>query len=184
MSTLFGNVATTVDQAKKAWGWYLALGIFMIAIGIYAIWSGWAGTLASIFALGIVLFVAGIAQIISAFSARGAGHVILALLVGVLDIVVGLMLFEHPGLGAVVITLFLSVLFVFGGVFRLISALWLQFPHYGWVAFSAVITFLLGVLLWVQWPISAVWFPGLAVGINLMFAGIAWAAMGWNLKSA
>jgi uncharacterized membrane protein HdeD (DUF308 family) len=36
--------------------------------------------------------------------------------------------------------------------------------------------------LWAQWPISAVWFPGFAVGVNFIFAGIAWAAMGLRLR--
>jgi uncharacterized membrane protein HdeD (DUF308 family) len=182
MRTIAGDITASVEHARKNWGWYLALGILMILVGIYAIYAGEAATIASIVALGIVLLIAGIGQLIGAFMVRGAGHVILSLLVGVLDIVVGLILIGHPALGALTITLFLAALFVFGGIFRLISALWLQYPQYGWAAASGFITFLLGVLLWAQWPISAVWFPGFAVGVNFIFAGFAWAWMGMKLK--
>jgi uncharacterized membrane protein HdeD (DUF308 family) len=184
MRTIAGDIASSLDQARKAWGWYFALGILLIAVGIYAIYAGEAATIASVIALGIVLIIAGIGELIAAFMVRGAGHVILSLLIGVLDIVVGLILIGHPAFGALTITLFLAALFTFGGIFRFVSALWLQFPHYGWAAFSGVITFLLGVLLWLQWPVSAVWFPGFAVGVNFIIAGVVWAAMGWRLRTA
>jgi uncharacterized membrane protein HdeD (DUF308 family) len=129
-----------------------------------------------------VLLIVGVAQIIGAFMARGAGHVILLLLVGILDVVVGLMLLQHPGMGALTLTLLLAALFVFGGIFRFITALWLQLPNYGWVAVSAVITFILGVLLWLQWPFSATWFIGFAVGVNFIVAGIAWLALALQLR--
>jgi uncharacterized membrane protein HdeD (DUF308 family) len=115
--------------------------------------------------------------------ARGAGHVILLLLVGFLDIIVGFALLQHPAIGALAITLLLAALFLFGGIFRFVSALWLQFPSYGWVAASGVISFILGVLLWMQWPVSAFWFIGFAVGLNFIFAGIAWTALSLKLKS-
>lgn len=178
------EIAADIGQAHRLWGWYVALGIVLILVGLYAIWAETAATLASVIVLGVVLLIAGVAQIIGAFVARGAGHVILLLLVGVLDIIVGLMLLGHPVLGALTLTLLLAALFVFGGIFRLVSALWLQFPNYGWMALSGVISFILGVLLWAQWPYSAFWFIGFLVGLNFVFAGIAWSIMGWKLKPA
>jgi uncharacterized membrane protein HdeD (DUF308 family) len=177
------QIASDVAAAHRQWGWYLALGILLILVGIYAIYAEGLATLASVFALGIVLLIAGIAQIVGAFMARGAGHVILLLLVGFLDIIVGFALLQHPAIGALAITLLLAALFLFGGIFRFVSALWLQFPNYGWVAASGVISFILGVLLWMQWPVSAFWFIGFAVGLNFIFAGIAWSSMALRLKT-
>jgi len=165
------------------WGWYLALGIALIALGILAIVDETTATLASVVALGALVAVAGAAQLILAFRTMGAGHIILLLLVGVLDIVVGLMLVQNAAAGALVTTLLLAALFVFGGLYRCVAALWLRFPHYGWVVFSGAVTFLLGMLLWAQWPFSATWFLGFAIGINFVFAGSAWTAMAWKLRS-
>jgi uncharacterized membrane protein HdeD (DUF308 family) len=177
------QIVADATQARRDWGWYVALGVLLILVGIYAIWAEGAATLASVFALGIVLLIAGFGQLVAAFMARGAGHVILLLLVGVLDIIVGLMLLEHPVAGALVVTLLLAALLVFGGVFRFVGALWMQFPNYGWVAISGVLSTILGLLLWAQWPVSAVWFIGFVVGLNFIFSGISWTWLGWKLKT-
>jgi uncharacterized membrane protein HdeD (DUF308 family) len=108
--------------------------------------------------------------------------VILALLVGALDIVVGLVLMQHPGAGALTVTMLLAALFVFSGLYRLVLAIWLQSPFYGWFALSGFLTFVLGVMLWMQWPFSAQWFIGFAVGVNFIFAGTAGSGLGWELK--
>ncbi|MBV8149301.1 MAG: HdeD family acid-resistance protein [Candidatus Eremiobacteraeota bacterium] len=183
MKTIAEDLAGSVQEAHKEWGWYLALGILLVVTGIFAIWSGTAATIASVMVLGGVLCIAGIAQLVSAFMARGAGHVILLLLVGMLDIVVGWMLVQHPDAGALTITLLLAALFVFGGIYRFVAALWLQFPQYGWVALSGLVSFLLGIMLWAQWPVSATWFIGFAVGVNFIFAGVAWSSIAFKLKT-
>jgi uncharacterized membrane protein HdeD (DUF308 family) len=176
------QIAMDINAARKQWGWYLALGIVLILAGIVAIWAEGLATLTFVTALGFVLLVAGVAQIIGAFVARGVGQVILTLLVGALDIIVGLMLMEHPVAGALTITLLIAALLVFGGIFRFVSALVLRFPQHGWVAISGVIGVVLGILLWMQWPVSALWFLGFAVGVNLIFAGVAWSSFAFKLK--
>ena len=183
MKAVAADVMQSAQEVQKLWGWYLALGIVLILSGAYVIYAGGAGTIASVIALGAILCVAGIAQIVSAFMARSAGHVILLLLVGALDIIVGIMLAQHPGAGALTITLLLATLFVFGGIYRFVAALWLQFPQYGWVAASGIVSVILGILLWNQWPSSASWFIGFAVGINFIFAGVAWSALALKLKN-
>lgn len=177
------QIAMDVEAAHRQWGWFLALGILLIVVGIYAIYAEGLATLASVVAIGFVMLIAGVGQIVGAFMARGTGHVILLLLVGILDIIVGYALLQHPTIGALAITLLLAAVFIFGGIFRFVSALWLQVPNYGWVAVSGVISFILGLLLWMQWPISAFWFIGFAVGLNFIFAGIAWSSMALRLKS-
>lgn len=180
---MIAMAADSIRQAKAHWGWYMAVGIALVVIGLLAILSETAATFATITVLGVLVFIAGIMQIAGAFMTRGAGHIILMLLVGILDLVVGLMLIQHPVAGALTVTLLLAALLVFGGIFRFISALWLQFPHYGVAALSGAVTFVLGLLLWFQWPFSALWFIGFAVGLNFIFAGVAWASLAWKLKT-
>lgn len=177
---LFGSV----EAAHKMWGWLLTLGIALIVLGGFAVYYATVATVASVIAFGVIIALAGAAEIAAAFMSRGAGHVILMLLLGALDILVGLMLIGHPGIGALVLTLFLAMLFLFSGVYRFTVALWLQFPHYGWFAFSALVSIALGILLWIQWPASAYWFIGLAVGINFVIAGWAWSSLAFRLKNA
>jgi uncharacterized membrane protein HdeD (DUF308 family) len=177
------SVSNQIER-PGAWGWCLAVGIVLVLVGLYCIWAEALATAVSVFVLGGVLFVAGIAQIVGAFLARGAGHIILMLLVGVLDVIIGLMLIEHPLIGALAITLLIAALLVFGGIFRFFTALLLQLPGYGWIAISGVISIVLGILLWMQWPVSAFWFIGFAVGLSFVFEGLSLSSFAWKLKAA
>ena len=183
MNTVFGDIRAGVAQAHENWGWYLALGILEILLGVFCIIYEGTATYASVLALGIILVIAGIAQIVIAFQSRNAGHMILYLLFGALEIFVGVSLFRYPGMGALTLTLVLSIYFLFSGVFRIIYALWAQFPMYGWAIFSGIISVALGVLLWNQWPTAALWFLGFAVGVSFIFAGIAWCVLANKLRS-
>lgn len=168
---------------KKQWGWDLTLGIAMIVLGIYALYAARVATIGSVIALGVILCLVGIIGVVTAFMMRNAGHLFLMLLASALYLVVGVMLAQHPSVGAQIVTLLLAVLFVFDGIFRFVAALWLQFPQWGWVAASGVITFVLGLLLWAGYPNTASWFIGFAVGINLIVSGIAWSAFAIKLKN-
>ena len=183
MSSIIGDVNAALQDAKKEWGWFLALGLGLIVLGALAIIYEEIATLASISALGVFLIIAGIMQLAAAVFARGAGHVVLYLLFGALEVLVGLVVFAHPVAGALIVTLTLAVYLIFSGVFRVVYSLWAQMPHYGWAVFAGLLAIGLGVLLWAQWPSSAVWFLGFAVGVNFIFAGTAWTALALRLRS-
>ena len=86
--------------------------------------------------------------------------------------------------GALIVTLWLAVYLIFTGLFRVIYALWSQMANSAWAVFAGILAIALGVLLWMQWPSSAVWFLGFAVGVNFIFAGVAWTALALRLRSA
>jgi uncharacterized membrane protein HdeD (DUF308 family) len=174
----------SLAAARKESGWILALGLALILLGAAAIVYEGVATLASIWALGVLMLAAGIVQLAAMFQARGAGHIILDLLIGLLDLFVGYVLITHPVAGALVVTLFLAVYLLFGGTFRVIYALWAQLPHYGYAVFSGLLAILLGVLIWIQWPSSALWFLGIAVGVNFLFSGFAWTRLAMILHRA
>jgi uncharacterized membrane protein HdeD (DUF308 family) len=183
MNTVVGDIKAGIHAAHDAWGWYLALGILQIVIGAFAIYYEGTATLASVIALGIMFAIAGIAQIVIAFQSRNAGHLVLYLLFGALEIFVAFSLIRYPVMGTLTLTLLIAIYLMFGGVFRIIYALWAQFPQYGWAIFSGIVSVILGLLLWNQWPTSALWFIGFAVGLSFIFAGIAWCVLAFRLKS-
>jgi uncharacterized membrane protein HdeD (DUF308 family) len=184
VSSIISEVNASLSGARKEWGWFLTLGIALVALGVAAIVYESTATVASVVALGAIIFIAGIVQLFAAFQARGAGHVILYLLVGALELVVGFVLIAEPGAGALAVTLLLSVYFMFSGIFRIIYSLWMQFPLYGWAALSGLVALALGIMLYAQWPTSAYWFLGFAVGVNFILLGISWSALAFKLKPA
>lgn len=184
MNSLASEVNASLLAARKEWGWFLALGIGLVAVGIAAIMYQGTSTIASVLALGVIVLFAGVMQLFAAFQSRGAGHVLLYLLLGVLDVCVGVVLIEYPAAGALAVTLVLAAYLMFSGTFRVIYSLWMQFPMYGWAAFSGVITLALGVLLLAQWPTSGFWFLGFAVGVNFILLGVSWSVLAFKLRSS
>ena len=183
MNTFVSNANDAMADLRRAWGWLLALGVLLVVLGVFAIMYQGASSIASVIAFGAVLMVAGVVQLAAMFQARGAGHVILYLLMGALDLVVGFVLIKHPASGAMAITLVLSAYFLAGGIYRVIYALWLQFPQYGWFVFSGLVMAALGVLLWMQWPGASFWFLGFAVGVNFIITGVTWIAVAVQARS-
>jgi uncharacterized membrane protein HdeD (DUF308 family) len=113
----------------------------------------------------------GVLEMIHAFRVRRWGGLFLHLIGGVLGILVGLLVVTHPVAGAAAWTLLFASFCTAIGVFRLIAAISLKFPNWGWAVFDGIVTLALGILLWAQWPWSGIWFLGLAVGVSLILRG-------------
>ena len=159
------------SNVRHKWGWLLALGIIMVVLGTIALFITPAATLGTVLVLGWLLVVSGIMEIIQTFRVRQWGGIFLHLVGGVLGILVGLLVVTHPVAGALAWTLLFASFFTVIGIFRLVAAIRLKFPNWGWAAFDGAITLLLGFLLWAEWPWSGFWFLGFAVGVSLLLRG-------------
>jgi len=127
---------------------------------------------------GCFMVVAGIFYLVGAFFTRGWGGFFLSLLAGVLYLAAGLILIDHPMEAAILYTVLLAVFFFVEGLFRIVAALAGQFRHWGWVLLNGVVTLLLGVLIWRQWPLSGLYVVGLFLGINLVVSGASYVSLG------
>jgi len=156
-------------------GWVIFAGIASLALGTAALVYQGTATIASVVVFGTVLFVAGLAQVINAFQVRGWSGFFLYLLDGIIRTVAGALLVIYPSTGAASITLLLSFYFVTMGTFKAIASASLQFPSWGWSVASGLVSVALGVMLAMQWPTSASWFIGFAVGFDLIVYG--WALL-------
>jgi uncharacterized membrane protein HdeD (DUF308 family) len=160
-----------LEHLRARWGWFLALGILMVVLGAIALVFTPVATLGTVFVLGWLMIVSGIVDFVHAFQARRWGGVLLHLLGGVLGVFVGLLVITHPIAGALVWTMIFAAFFTVLGAFRAIAAVHLRYRSWGWALFDGLVTLALGILLWVQWPVSAAWFLGLALGITLLLRG-------------
>lgn len=160
-----------LDRLRHKWGWLLALGIVMVILGTIALFIIPYATIGTVMVLGWLLVVSGIFEGIHAFRVRSWGGLFLHLIGGVLGVLVGLLIVTHPVLGALGWTLLFASFFTVIGLFRTIAAIRLKFPNWGWAVFDGLVTLGLGILLWISWPVSALWFLGLAVGISLILRG-------------
>jgi uncharacterized membrane protein HdeD (DUF308 family) len=163
-------------ELSGKWGWYLALGVFLVILGVIATGSAVATTLLSVIVVGWVLLVSGAGLVIFSFLTGKWSGFLLSLAAGVLSIIAGIELLGNPVAGAVAITMVIGTVLLVAGVFRSISAIAMRFPNWGWALLSGIVTFALGVILVRNWQVTALWFLGFAVGIDLILHGISWMA--------
>jgi uncharacterized membrane protein HdeD (DUF308 family) len=161
-----------MEVLSRNWGWLLALGILMIILGVLAIGAPTYATLAVQAALGWILIIGGIAEGIHAFMAQGWRGFLLELLSAILYVVVGVLLLTNPVGGALALTIVLAVFLVVEGIFKIIMAMRVRDHRgWGWLLASGILSLILGVLIWAEWPASGLWVIGLLVGIQLLFTG-------------
>ena len=148
---------TGAGELRRRWGWYLALGIVLIVLGMIAIGSTFLMTIASVLFFGWLLIIGGVMEAIHAFWHKRWAGFFLDLLTGILYVVVGWMMVTNPKESALLLTLIIAMFLLFEGVFRIVAALTARYPHWGWVLFNGVISLVLGVMIWRRWPYSGLW---------------------------
>jgi len=151
--------------------------------GTLAVGFAFSATFASVVTLGALLLIAAGAQVAAAFLARDWGGFFLFVLLGVLYTVAGFLTLQHPLLAAEGLALMLAAGLLVGGMFRIIVAAVERFPSWGWVLCNGIITFLLGIAIWQQWPESGLWVLGMFVGIDLIVNGVTCSALAVGVRN-
>lgn len=171
-------------QLKNKWGWFIAVGLILIVLGLLALTYQFMATIFSVYYLGFLLIIAGLSQIVQAFKLKGSGQPMLWAIMGVLYLIIGLMALYQPIAVSSALTLLLAVLLLMSGTSQLIGALSNRsLPSWGWLLLSSIVTLLLGVIILASWPIDSIWILGMFVGIDLLFQGWAYVMIGFTLKS-
>lgn len=158
---------------RKASGLSILWGVVLIILGALAIGSPFlAAALVTTFVAWLLIF-AGAVHLAGAFRAHETGSLIWRLLVGVAYIIFGVYLVSHPALGVASLTLLLAVLFVVEGVLDIAMYFRLRtVDRSGWILMDGIVTLLLGVMIYRQWPSSSVWAIGTLVGVSMIISGV------------
>ena len=170
------------EHLRSDWWWLLLYGVLLTLCGTVAIVVPPLATGGVLIVLGIALIVGGVATIILAFWAGKWSGLLVQLLVGVLYLVAGFTIFDMPVRAALVMTAFIAALFIIVGAFRVLAAMMVRFPHWGWALFNGIVTFLLGVIIYRQFPQSALWVIGLLVGVEMLFNGWTWIMLSLAIR--
>lgn len=172
MHHTYGLRGATHQPGEQHWG-LIALGVLLIVLGLIAFGASVATTLVSVVLLGTLLIIAGVDIGVTALRAGSSGWVALRIVFAVLTVIAGILLIVRPLTASLALTLLIAWYFIFAGLAKAISALVDRPPNTGWEVASSVITFLLGLLLLIGWPITGLFAIGIFVAIDLMVFGIA-----------
>lgn len=188
MSTTYGRFPIAelrhdLNELRRNWVWFVVLGVALIVLGCVALASVGVASLATAVVIGALMLTGGVVETIGAFWCRGWSGFFFHLLSGILSMVVGVLFLRSPVGALLTLTLLLACLLMVGGLFTIIAALSFRFAAWGWPLVSGIIDLILGVMIWQQWPASALWVVGLFVGISLVFRGFNWIGLGLSLRS-
>jgi uncharacterized membrane protein HdeD (DUF308 family) len=154
------------------------IGIVFLILGILAIAEPAVAGLAIALFVGWFLIFGGVAHAVSAFGG-GAGRAVWHVLIALIYFVGGIYLLTHPVLGLTTLTLYLAVVLVVEAMLEVFA----YFATRGvtgseWLIVNAVVTLLLGAMIWRHWPSSSAWAIGTIVGVNLIMTGVSRLMLG------
>jgi len=159
---------------RRASGLSILWGVLLIGLGMLAVASPMVAAVAVNVLIAWLIVFAGVVHLVVAFHTREAGSIIWRLLVGLAYVCFGGYLLVRPAVGVASLTLLLASLFLLEGIFNIV--LFFRAPstlRSSWMLLDGIVTLLLGLLIYLQWPSSSAWAIGTLVGVSLIFSGVA-----------
>ena len=176
---------TPVDIVRQASKASMVWGILLVVFGMVAIGSPFLAAVAVNIAVAWLIVLAGVVHVMLGVRAHGAGSMIWKLLVGLAYLVFGVYLITHPVLGVASLTLLLASLFLIEGILDIVLFFSMR-PLGGssWVLVDGIITLLLGLMIYRQWPSSAAWAIGTLVGVSMIVSGVTRVMLSLAVRQA
>ena len=176
---------TPVDIVRQASTLSIVWGVLLIVFGMVAIGSPLLAAVAVNVAIAWLIVLAGVVHLMLALRAHGASSMIWKLLLGLAYLFFGAYLIMHPVLGVASLTLVLASLFLIEGILDII--LFFKMRSLGgssWVLFDGIVTLLLGLMIYLQWPSSSAWAIGILVGVSMIISGVTRVMMSLAVRKA
>jgi uncharacterized membrane protein HdeD (DUF308 family) len=186
------------------WGWLLALGIAITALGVIGLGMTYWLTIVAVFWLGVILFVAGIGQLADAFHHSRWKGIAAHVIIGILYLLAAIILITRPVASAFTLTLFFAITLMVAGLMRSIMAFQLRGAGGGvWllVLVSGLVSIAFGALVFgtirppgpealatpdaqAAWLRSWGWVIGLFVAVELIMEGLAVISIALSARPA
>ena len=174
------NLSGVVRQASTL---SLLWGVLLICLGVLAVGSPMVAAVAVNVFVAWLIVTAGVVHVIVAFHTREAGSVIWRLLVGLAYICFGGYLIVRPAVGVASLTLVLASLFLVEGIFNIVLYFKVRSTvRSTWILLDGIVTLLLGLMIYLQWPSSSAWAIGTLVGVSMIFSGVTRVMMSLGLR--
>jgi uncharacterized membrane protein HdeD (DUF308 family) len=170
--------ATLLSIVRKNRSRFRWIGIALVVLGVLAILFPLVFSIAAKIGLGWFFLITGGLMLWHAFQAKEWGPALWSGLTALLHLALGVYLAFFALTGLVGLTLFLGFAFILQGAFEGMMALRHR-PEtgWGWLMTNGVVTAVLGVLLIIGLPGTALWGIGLLMGINFLMSGVAFLSL-------
>jgi len=165
------------------------LGLLMGMLGLIAAAAPFAAGLAVELVVGVMVLCRGSMHFYYGIKVRHWGEVLGSymglgsIIMSFVSVACGVLLLLHPIAGVASLTLFLAAYLVIAGAFDILHAFELRAVT-GWplMALNGCAGIILGVLIWLQWPLSGSYAIGLIFGASLMLSGACLVGLGFRAR--
>jgi len=152
--------------------WSIALGAFLIVLGLLAVAAPFFAGVAATVLLGWLVILAGVTHLAYAWPERSTGILIWQVLIGIACAVAGFYLLLHPVLGIVALTLVLAFYIAVEGILEIVA--WSRLRHADAALFfliDGLLSLLLAALIFLHWPSGSRWILGTFLGVSILMSG-------------
>jgi len=164
--------ASTADERINR-NRFTTFGVIAIILGMLAMLAPGLAGLSVALLLGIIVLAADIVRIFWAFQAGTFGKGLVGFVIGGLTLLCGILLIANPLFASGMLTILLAIYFIFDGVFEIMAAVQRKpMEGWGWLMFGGIVSVLLGLMIWAQYPLAGAWAMGILIGIKLFMVGL------------
>jgi len=172
------------DAAKTGGKNMTIFGAIAIILGILAMLAPGLTGLSIAMVVGVLVVIGGIVRMIWAFQTGSLGRGLLMFAIGALTLLCGIALVANPLFAAGFLTILLAIYFVVDGIFEIVAGFQTHpAPGSGWMLFGGIVSVLLGIMIWRQFPLAGAWAIGILLGIKLFFVGLMMITGGSAVRS-
>lgn len=178
------DIEEMMVKLKASWGWLIAFGIISLVGGFLCFSNPLEATITADYIAAFFFILLGVAQIVQAFSIREWGGFLWTIAVGLLTLLVGAVLIGNPVAGAASLTVLVGILmFLLGGAKIAYSMSLKPVSGWVWVLISGLLSVVLGIIIFTNFPWAAITVLGLFLGVELTFNGVTLLMTGWALRN-
>lgn len=164
--------ASTADERINR-NRFTTFGVIAIILGMLAMLAPGLAGLSVALLLGIIVLAAGIVRIFWAFQAGTFGKGLVGFVIGGLTLLCGILLIANPLFASGMLTILLAIYFICDGIFEIVAAIQCKpMEGWGWLLFGGIVSVLLGLMIWAQYPLAGAWAMGILIGIKLFMVGL------------
>lgn len=148
------------------------LGLFTMLLGGGAMILPLLTGFSILIAIGFLVLSAEIVRLFWAFQADSFATGTVRFLLGGWTLFLGIYLIINPTFASAMLTVIMVMYFILDGISEIAAGIQHRKEGGGWWIFGGVISILLAIMIWAQFPFSGVWAIGVLVGVKLIFAGL------------
>lgn len=129
--------------------------------------------------VAIVILATGLLACLDAYISRHSKEFYVNLQIAILDTVIGIFLLTELNKSAEKLILLAAAYLLIKGIFRVVAAMIVDFPHATSATLGGMLSVVFGTLLWQEWPSSSMWFICFCLSADVMTRG--WALIRFSV---